>query len=113
MFYYLFLTIVCSKLHLFTTWPQLTDQMVVDSPSYSDLEPMQAHLWAVQIEPSENQSPTPLSQCLFALCKLSTEPLKPCKQYLVKTDFNLLKEKFTPIFFFFCSYCGLCQEHQT
>ncbi|XP_034231466.1 rab3 GTPase-activating protein catalytic subunit [Thrips palmi] len=66
-----------SKLHLLATWPQLNDQMVVDSQSYSDLEPMQAHLWSMQIELAKNAKGPQLSQLLASLCKMSSEPLAP------------------------------------
>ncbi|KAJ1520264.1 hypothetical protein ONE63_004468 [Megalurothrips usitatus] len=62
-----------SKLQLFATWPQLTDQMVVDSQSYSDLEPMQAHAWSVRIQLELNQDSLRLAQCLESLCKLASE----------------------------------------
>lgn len=68
-----------SKLYLLATWPQLTDQMVVDSQSYSDLEPMQAPFWAVKIELAGNTEAPRLSHCLSSLCKLSRESLDPCK----------------------------------
>lgn len=66
-----------SKLHLLATWPQLNDQMVVDSQSYSDLEPMQAHLWSMQIELANNVKGPQLSQLLASLCKLSSEHFSP------------------------------------
>ncbi|KAK3907278.1 Rab3 GTPase-activating protein catalytic subunit [Frankliniella fusca] len=66
-----------NKLHLLATWPQLTDQMVVDSQSYSDLEPMQAHIWSVQIELTENLRAPKLSLCLSSLCKMALEPHVP------------------------------------
>lgn len=57
--------------------------MVVDSQSYSDLEPMQAHLWSMQIELANNSKGPQLSQLLASLCKLSTEHLSPCKYYFI------------------------------
>lgn len=66
-----------NKLHLLATWPQLTDQMVVDSQSYSDLEPMQAHIWSLEIELAENLNPPKLSLCLSSLCKMAMEPHTP------------------------------------
>ncbi|XP_021920083.1 rab3 GTPase-activating protein catalytic subunit isoform X2 [Zootermopsis nevadensis] len=42
-----------SELHLFATWPQLMENVVVDSESYSDFEPSQAPLWSVQVKMAE------------------------------------------------------------
>lgn len=46
-------TSIYSELHLFATWPQLMENVVVDSESYSDFEPSQAPLWSVQVKMAE------------------------------------------------------------
>lgn len=38
------------ELHLFVTWPQMSDNVVVDSEGYSDLEPQLAPEWSVQVK---------------------------------------------------------------
>nr|XP_020464557.1 rab3 GTPase-activating protein catalytic subunit isoform X2 [Monopterus albus] len=68
-----------SELHLATTWPHLTEGIVVDNDVYSDLEPLQAPHWSVRVRTAENP------QCLlgdfltefFKLCyrKESTEEI--------------------------------------
>ena len=77
------------KLYLLATWPQLTDQMVVDSQSYTDLEPMQAPLWAIQIEMGRSREPPQLSQCVASLCNLSMNSLHPCKWLIDLTLFSM------------------------
>uniref|UniRef100_A0A8C1V924 Rab3 GTPase-activating protein catalytic subunit n=1 Tax=Cyprinus carpio TaxID=7962 RepID=A0A8C1V924_CYPCA len=66
-----------SELHLATTWPNLTEGIVVDNDVYSDLDPLQAPHWSVRVRKADNP------QCLlgeflmefFKLCcrKESTE----------------------------------------
>uniref|UniRef100_A0A673AQQ4 Rab3 GTPase-activating protein catalytic subunit n=1 Tax=Sphaeramia orbicularis TaxID=375764 RepID=A0A673AQQ4_9TELE len=68
-----------SELHLATTWPHLTEGIVVDNDVYSDLDPLQAPHWSVRVRAVENP------QCLlgdflmefFKLCctKESTEDI--------------------------------------
>uniref|UniRef100_A0A8C9Y7Y3 Rab3 GTPase-activating protein catalytic subunit n=1 Tax=Sander lucioperca TaxID=283035 RepID=A0A8C9Y7Y3_SANLU len=68
-----------SELHLATTWPHLTEGIVVDNDVYSDLDPLQAPHWSVRVRTAENP------QCLlgdvltefFRLCcrKESTEEI--------------------------------------
>uniref|UniRef100_A0A4W6ELK6 Rab3 GTPase-activating protein catalytic subunit n=1 Tax=Lates calcarifer TaxID=8187 RepID=A0A4W6ELK6_LATCA len=68
-----------SELHLATTWPHLTEGIVVDNEVYSDLDPLQAPHWSVRVRTAENP------QCLlgdllmefFKLCskKESTEEI--------------------------------------
>ncbi|KAK2910702.1 hypothetical protein Q8A73_008417 [Channa argus] len=68
-----------SELHLATTWPHLTEGIVVDNDVYSDLDPLQAPYWSVRVRTAENP------QCLlgdfltefFKLCcrKESTEEI--------------------------------------
>lgn len=38
------------ELNLFTTWPVLSDSVVVDSEGFSDLEPQTAPEWSVQVK---------------------------------------------------------------
>ncbi|XP_018317561.1 rab3 GTPase-activating protein catalytic subunit [Mycetomoellerius zeteki] len=38
------------ELHLFVTWPQMSDNVIVDSEGYSDLEPQLAPEWSVQVK---------------------------------------------------------------
>ncbi|KAL6427603.1 hypothetical protein ACFW04_008819 [Cataglyphis niger] len=38
------------ELHLFTTWPEMSDNVVVDSEGYSDLDPQLAPEWSVQVK---------------------------------------------------------------
>uniref|UniRef100_A0A672L5D2 Rab3 GTPase-activating protein catalytic subunit n=1 Tax=Sinocyclocheilus grahami TaxID=75366 RepID=A0A672L5D2_SINGR len=68
-----------SELHLATTWPNLTEGIVVDNDVYSDLDPLQAPHWSVRVRKADNP------QCLlgeflmefFKLCcrKESTEEI--------------------------------------
>ncbi|XP_075465641.1 rab3 GTPase-activating protein catalytic subunit isoform X2 [Ascaphus truei] len=68
-----------SELHLATTWPCLTEGIIVDNDVYSDLDPLQAPQWSVRVRKAENP------QCLlgdfisefFKLCrrKESTDEL--------------------------------------
>ncbi|KAG5330920.1 RB3GP protein, partial [Acromyrmex heyeri] len=39
-----------TELHLSVTWPQMSDNVVVDSEGYSDLEPQLAPEWSVQVK---------------------------------------------------------------
>ncbi|XP_065108539.1 rab3 GTPase-activating protein catalytic subunit isoform X1 [Paramisgurnus dabryanus] len=48
-----------SELHLSTTWPNLTEGIVVDNDVYSDLDPLQAPHWSVRVRKAENP------QCLL------------------------------------------------
>ncbi|XP_041830042.1 rab3 GTPase-activating protein catalytic subunit isoform X2 [Melanotaenia boesemani] len=48
-----------SELHLATTWPHLTEGIVVDNDVYSDLDPLQAPHWSVRVRAAENP------QCLL------------------------------------------------
>nr|XP_043869718.1 rab3 GTPase-activating protein catalytic subunit isoform X2 [Solea senegalensis] len=57
-----------SELHLATTWPHLTEGIVVDNEVYSDLDPVQAPHWSVRVRTAENP------QCLLG--DLLTEFLK-------------------------------------
>ncbi|XP_006011569.1 rab3 GTPase-activating protein catalytic subunit isoform X2 [Latimeria chalumnae] len=60
-----------SELHLATTWPHLTEGIVVDNDVYSDLDPIQAPHWSVRVRKADNP------QCLlgdfllefFKLCR--------------------------------------------
>ncbi|KAI6065355.1 Rab3 GTPase-activating protein catalytic subunit isoform X1 [Aix galericulata] len=60
-----------SELHLATTWPHLTEGIIVDNDVYSDLDPIQAPQWSVRIRKADNP------QCLlgdflnefFKLCR--------------------------------------------
>ena len=38
-----------SELHLCTTWPSLSEEMIVDNDIYSDLDPLQAPSWCARI----------------------------------------------------------------
>ncbi|KAG8432237.1 hypothetical protein GDO86_016757 [Hymenochirus boettgeri] len=68
-----------SELHLATTWPCLTEGIIVDNDVYSDLDPLQAPQWSVRVRKADNP------QCLlgdflsefFRLCrrKESTDEL--------------------------------------
>ncbi|XP_048339326.1 rab3 GTPase-activating protein catalytic subunit isoform X2 [Sphaerodactylus townsendi] len=49
-----------SELHLATTWPHLTEGIIVDNDVYSDLDPMQAPQWSVRVRKAENP------QCLLS-----------------------------------------------
>ncbi|XP_039990752.1 rab3 GTPase-activating protein catalytic subunit isoform X2 [Xiphias gladius] len=59
-----------SELHLATTWPHLTEGIVVDNEVYSDLDPLQAPHWSVRLRTAENP------QCLLG--DLLTEFFKLC-----------------------------------
>ncbi|XP_053554210.1 rab3 GTPase-activating protein catalytic subunit [Bombina bombina] len=68
-----------SELHLATTWPCLTEGIIVDNDVYSDLDPLQAPQWSVRVRKADNP------QCMlgdfvsefFKLCrrKESTDEL--------------------------------------
>ncbi|XP_069791286.1 rab3 GTPase-activating protein catalytic subunit isoform X2 [Narcine bancroftii] len=68
-----------SELHLATTWPHLTEGIIVDNDVYSDLDALQAPQWSVRVRKADNP------QCLlgdfltefFKLClrKESTEEI--------------------------------------
>ncbi|XP_041671566.1 rab3 GTPase-activating protein catalytic subunit isoform X2 [Cheilinus undulatus] len=59
-----------SELHLATTWPHLTEGIVVDNDVYSDLDPLQAPHWSVRVRTAENP------QCLLG--DFLTEFFKLC-----------------------------------
>lgn len=59
-----------SELHLATTWPHLTEGIVVDNDVYSDLDPLQAPHWSVRVRTAENL------QCLLG--DFITEFFKLC-----------------------------------
>uniref|UniRef100_A0AAX7TB90 Rab3 GTPase-activating protein catalytic subunit n=1 Tax=Astatotilapia calliptera TaxID=8154 RepID=A0AAX7TB90_ASTCA len=59
-----------SELHLATTWPHLTEGIVVDNDVYSDLDPLQAPHWSVRVRTAENP------QCLLG--EAVTELFKLC-----------------------------------
>ncbi|XP_035661424.1 rab3 GTPase-activating protein catalytic subunit-like isoform X2 [Branchiostoma floridae] len=48
-----------SELHLSTTWPCLSEEMIVDNSVYSDLDPLQAPQWSVRVRMTDNP------QCLL------------------------------------------------
>ncbi|XP_075685314.1 rab3 GTPase-activating protein catalytic subunit isoform X2 [Rhinoderma darwinii] len=43
-----------SELHLATTWPCLTEGIIVDNDVYSDLDPLQAPQWSVRVRKADN-----------------------------------------------------------
>ncbi|XP_029383713.1 rab3 GTPase-activating protein catalytic subunit isoform X2 [Echeneis naucrates] len=59
-----------SELHLATTWPHMSEGIVVDNDVYSDLDPLQAPHWSVRVRTAENP------QCLLG--DLLTEFFKLC-----------------------------------
>ncbi|XP_046902432.1 rab3 GTPase-activating protein catalytic subunit isoform X1 [Hypomesus transpacificus] len=59
-----------SELHLATTWPHLTEGIVVDNDVYSDLDPLQAPHWSVRVRKADNP------QCLLG--DFLTEFFKLC-----------------------------------
>ncbi|KAM6897052.1 rab3 GTPase-activating protein catalytic subunit [Xenentodon cancila] len=59
-----------SELHLATTWPNLTEGIIVDNDVYSDLDPLQAPHWSVRVRTPENP------QCLLG--DFLTEFFKLC-----------------------------------
>ncbi|XP_044293944.1 rab3 GTPase-activating protein catalytic subunit isoform X2 [Varanus komodoensis] len=61
-----------SELHLATTWPDLTDGIIVDNDVYSDLDPVQAPQWSVRVRKADNP------QCL--LSDFVTEFFKLCRR---------------------------------
>ncbi|XP_053386615.1 rab3 GTPase-activating protein catalytic subunit-like [Mercenaria mercenaria] len=56
-----------SALSLYCTWPSLSEDMIVENQVYSDLDPLQAPLWSVRIQMTEDP------QCLLATTTLTTE----------------------------------------
>ncbi|KAF4026507.1 hypothetical protein G4228_018634 [Cervus hanglu yarkandensis] len=61
-----------SELHLATTWPHLTEGIIVDNDVYSDLDPMQAPHWSVRVRKADNP------QCLLG--DFVTEFFKICRR---------------------------------
>ncbi|XP_027445330.1 rab3 GTPase-activating protein catalytic subunit isoform X1 [Zalophus californianus] len=61
-----------SELHLATTWPHLTEGIIVDNDVYSDLDPIQAPHWSVRVRKAENP------QCLLG--DFVTEFFKICRR---------------------------------
>ncbi|KAM6071107.1 rab3 GTPase-activating protein catalytic subunit isoform 1-T1 [Chlamydotis macqueenii] len=61
-----------SELHLATTWPHLTEGIIVDNDVYSDLDPMQAPQWSVRVRKADNP------QCLLG--DFLTEFFKLCRR---------------------------------
>ncbi|XP_060785256.1 rab3 GTPase-activating protein catalytic subunit isoform X2 [Neoarius graeffei] len=61
-----------SELHLATTWPHLTEGIVVDNDVYSDLDPLQAPHWSVRVRKADNP------QCLLG--DFLVEFLKVCSR---------------------------------
>nr|XP_048299724.1 rab3 GTPase-activating protein catalytic subunit isoform X3 [Myodes glareolus] len=63
-----------SELHLATTWPHLTEGIIVDNDVYSDLDPIQAPHWSVRVRKADNpQCLLEVADITHALSKL-TEP---------------------------------------
>uniref|UniRef100_A0A9L0TF04 Rab3 GTPase-activating protein catalytic subunit n=1 Tax=Equus caballus TaxID=9796 RepID=A0A9L0TF04_HORSE len=61
-----------SELHLATTWPHLTEGIIVDNDVYSDLDPIQAPHWSVRVRKADNP------QCLLG--DFVTEFFKICRR---------------------------------
>uniref|UniRef100_A0A8D0C8F6 Rab3 GTPase-activating protein catalytic subunit n=1 Tax=Salvator merianae TaxID=96440 RepID=A0A8D0C8F6_SALMN len=61
-----------SELHLATTWPHLTEGIIVDNDVYSDLDPVQAPQWSVRVRKTDNP------QCL--LSDFVSEFFKLCRR---------------------------------
>ncbi|XP_059783582.1 rab3 GTPase-activating protein catalytic subunit isoform X2 [Balaenoptera ricei] len=61
-----------SELHLATTWPHLTEGIIVDNDVYSDLDPVQAPHWSVRVRKADNP------QCLLG--DFVTEFFKICRR---------------------------------
>uniref|UniRef100_A0A8C8R4W1 Rab3 GTPase-activating protein catalytic subunit n=1 Tax=Pelusios castaneus TaxID=367368 RepID=A0A8C8R4W1_9SAUR len=61
-----------SELHLATTWPHLTEGILVDNDVYSDLDPIQAPQWSVRVRKADNP------QCLLG--DFLTEFFKLCRR---------------------------------
>lgn len=59
-----------SELHLYATWPQLMENVVVDSESYSDFEPSQAPRWSVRVKMVEKRDGFLLSEYLSEFIQL-------------------------------------------
>ncbi|XP_063237642.1 rab3 GTPase-activating protein catalytic subunit isoform X2 [Bacillus rossius redtenbacheri] len=62
-----------SELSLHATWPQLAENVVVDSESYSDLEPAHAPLWSVRVAVHERPACL-LGECLAEFLQLCSQP---------------------------------------
>ncbi|XP_045651791.1 rab3 GTPase-activating protein catalytic subunit-like, partial [Ursus americanus] len=71
-FGYILCFVYFSELHLATTWPHLTEGIVVDNDVYSDLDPIQAPHWSVRVRKAENP------QCLLG--DFVTEFFKICRR---------------------------------
>ncbi|XP_074642793.1 rab3 GTPase-activating protein catalytic subunit-like isoform X2 [Tubulanus polymorphus] len=61
-----------SELHLSTTWPTLSEDMIVDNSVYTDLDPLQAPYWAVRVRMTDDP------QCL--LTDYLNEFVKVCRR---------------------------------
>ncbi|XP_071942593.1 rab3 GTPase-activating protein catalytic subunit-like [Antedon mediterranea] len=57
------------ELHLYTTWPCFTEDMMVDNSSFSDLDPLRAPVWSVRVRMVDNP------ECLLADYLLEFEKL--------------------------------------
>jgi hypothetical protein len=44
------------ELHLSAVWPKLTEELVTDTGTHSDLNPSRASVWTVSLHPTENAS---------------------------------------------------------
>ncbi|XP_064646210.1 rab3 GTPase-activating protein catalytic subunit-like [Lineus longissimus] len=61
-----------SELHLATTWPTLSEDMIVDNDVYTDLDPLQAPYWSVRVRMTDDP------QCL--LTEFLTDFTKVCRR---------------------------------
>lgn len=53
-FIYLFILFVFREFHLYTSWSQINENAVIDSETFSDLEPLMAPDWSLKIEMVSN-----------------------------------------------------------
>ncbi|XP_074627593.1 rab3 GTPase-activating protein catalytic subunit-like isoform X2 [Acropora palmata] len=79
------------ELHLSTTWPCLSEEVIVDNSVYSDLDPCHAPQWSLRAKMSENP------QCLLGeylrgymtLCHRQESTMQLLKNTLMDDDHNL------------------------
>ncbi|XP_076631744.1 RAB3 GTPase activating protein subunit 1 isoform X1 [Colletes latitarsis] len=67
-----------AELHLFTTWPEMLENVIVDSESFTDLEPQLAPKWSVLVKMS------PMPACLLG--EYLTEFLHICNSQKMMVD---------------------------
>ncbi|XP_077873432.1 rab3 GTPase-activating protein catalytic subunit isoform X6 [Ictidomys tridecemlineatus] len=83
-----------SELHLATTWPHLTEGIIVDNDVYSDLDPIQAPHWSVRVRKADNpQCLLEIADITHALSKLTEPTPVPIHKLSVSNMVHTAKKK--------------------